>query len=349
MFNHNKGKGILKVSKSMFIKPIIVLITIIIGTGCSTYESSNKGINETSTSTQTIFSGKGFKQLIDDYYGLYLDEFTGEIYIEYFEDKFEFAETDESNPYIIYLVPSGNNENLIVQLNVKYYSHEPYEIIPQSYNFDPYVLDSQRSFLSKKSKQCFKNENDLYSKFKSECLIEYQIDYGKLILSIAESEDFRIRHLGIVFVLTPEMRKMVKQVQRIYDELNLSYRLTEGPGVIMLNDQLVDIEKGESRSWACSDILNDLDIAFNIGFIKNSDSFGYVLYDGTNLGERTHYNRIGLDHRWDWGLDEDGNFRYSIILKTNGTALYYDFAIAIDEEKKKSSPRQTYSCFETSS
>lgn len=66
---------------------------------------------------------------------------------------------------------------------------------------------------------------------------------------------------------------------------------------------------------------------------KFSNMLGFVLYDGTNIGSLTTYKRDGLTHRWDWGGDR--NSSYSIVIKTDGTGLYYDFSTAKDGIKNK--------------
>ena len=65
---------------------------------------------------------------------------------------------------------------------------------------------------------------------------------------------------------------------------------------------------------------------------KLSSMLGFVLYDGTNTGDLTTYKRDGLTHRWDWGSDGSS---YSIVIKTDGTGLYYDFSTAKDGMKSK--------------
>ncbi len=69
------------------------------------------------------------------------------------------------------------------------------------------------------------------------------------------------------------------------------------------------------------------------GLDKFISSIGFVLYDGTDIGDLTLYNREGLSHRWDWE-GERGN--YSVVIKSDGTGLYYDFSTAENGVKQKS-------------
>ena len=70
---------------------------------------------------------------------------------------------------------------------------------------------------------------------------------------------------------------------------------------------------------------------------------GFILFDGTNEGERTTYHREGLDQRWDWGeLEDRDSSRYSVIIKPDGTGLYYDFITATDGTKERAD--DVYEC-----
>ena len=56
-------------------------------------------------------------------------------------------------------------------------------------------------------------------------------------------------------------------------------------------------------------------------FCLDGTTYGFVLYDGGDEGEITHYSRQGLDRRWDWG--ENG--QYSFVITPDGNGRYYDF------------------------
>ena len=64
---------------------------------------------------------------------------------------------------------------------------------------------------------------------------------------------------------------------------------------------------------------------------------GFILFDGTNEGEKTIYSREGLNHRWDWGSE----LKYSFIVKPDGTGLYVDFRTAEGGSKR---PDDIYQC-----
>lgn len=48
-----------------------------------------------------------------------------------------------------------------------------------------------------------------------------------------------------------------------------------------------------------------------------------IIFNGEYVG--TSYNLSGLDKRWNWGLDEDKNYDYSIIMSPNNIARFYNF------------------------
>ena len=56
-------------------------------------------------------------------------------------------------------------------------------------------------------------------------------------------------------------------------------------------------------------------------FSLGETTYGFVLYDGGDEGEITHYSRQGLDRRWDWG--ENG--QYSFVITPDGNGRYYEF------------------------
>jgi hypothetical protein len=43
---------------------------------------------------------------------------------------------------------------------------------------------------------------------------------------------------------------------------------------------------------------------------------GFFLYDVTDTGDTTIYDRDGLSHRWDWSKERNS---YSIVIKADGT------------------------------
>ncbi len=75
-------------------------------------------------------------------------------------------------------------------------------------------------------------------------------------------------------------------------------------------------------------------VRFQVGYFKDNPNVGFVLYEGGAQGELAIVMRDGLDLRWSWfNLGE-----YAIVLKSNGTAFYYDFK----SQEKNVSPRETF-------
>ncbi len=72
-------------------------------------------------------------------------------------------------------------------------------------------------------------------------------------------------------------------------------------------------------------------VRFQVGCFKNGDGLGYVLYEGGTEGVAASCYRKGLDMRWDW---DD----YAIIIRPDGTCLYYDFSY----QSKGVKPKEFY-------
>lgn len=71
------------------------------------------------------------------------------------------------------------------------------------------------------------------------------------------------------------------------------------------------------------------------------DSFGFVLYDGTDSGEHSSHGLKGVNHRWDWGKKAaDSGYDYAFVIEPDGTSLYYDFSGGRTEAKAS----QVYKC-----
>ena len=66
---------------------------------------------------------------------------------------------------------------------------------------------------------------------------------------------------------------------------------------------------------------------------------GFVLYDGTDTGDYANHKRVGINHRWNWGLKDD-SYNYAFVIKPDGTGLYYDFSGGRTEVKAS----QVYKC-----
>ncbi|MBR6450140.1 MAG: hypothetical protein IKS96_09385 [Fibrobacter sp.] len=63
-------------------------------------------------------------------------------------------------------------------------------------------------------------------------------------------------------------------------------------------------------------------VVFQVGFFKDTKD-GFILYEDGTTGEFADFSRQGLDLRWDWGV-------YSIIIKPDGSGLYYDFSTSVN-------------------
>lgn len=102
---------------------------------------------------------------------------------------------------------------------------------------------------------------------------------------------------------------------------------------IILDDNIYTAEIIESlggiTSWICMDWYKSSGdkVLLEIGYFTEIPTWGFILYDGTNEGTEkgVWHHREGLEHRWDWGADENGDYRYSFIINPDGTGKYYHF------------------------
>ncbi len=75
-------------------------------------------------------------------------------------------------------------------------------------------------------------------------------------------------------------------------------------------------------TWECEDSIYGGKTLIEFEYFSlDGTTYGFVLYDGGDEGELTHYSRQGLDRRWDWG--ENG--QYSFVITPDGNGRYYDF------------------------
>ena len=99
-----------------------------------------------------------------------------------------------------------------------------------------------------------------------------------------------------------------------------------GPRTIVLDGEAVTEEDaGGFVSWVCEDFVYGGRILVEVGFFGDPsfEGLGFILYDGGYSGELTYYRRTGLEHRWDWGPNEND---YAFVIQTDGTGLYYDLS-----------------------
>ncbi len=100
-----------------------------------------------------------------------------------------------------------------------------------------------------------------------------------------------------------------------------------------------DITDAGFTSWCCKDYVYGGVTLVEVGYFDlNGNRYGFILYDGGDTGDLTLFYREGLNYRWDWG--DNGN--YSIVIKPDGTALYYDFSTSKDGTAKPSDIYKAY-------
>jgi hypothetical protein len=104
-----------------------------------------------------------------------------------------------------------------------------------------------------------------------------------------------------------------------------------GPRTITLSGKTYsETELGNFVSWRCRELIRGESTLVEVGF---------VLYDGGVSGVLARYQRQGLNQRWDWG---PGGGKFSIIIKPDGTGLYYDFSSVPSGETTKAN--DIYKC-----
>ena len=114
----------------------------------------------------------------------------------------------------------------------------------------------------------------------------------------------------------------------------------DGPRIIALNGEIIsEQEHGPFVTWICKDYyMREERILVEVGFSSNPkfSRLGFILFDGGDSGESTIYTRQGLDHRWDWGPNNE----YAFIINASGLGMYYDFTL-----EKQSKPKNLFKCY----
>ncbi len=132
--------------------------------------------------------------------------------------------------------------------------------------------------------------------------------------------------------------------------------------LILDGEEVIENDVGEFVTWKCGKYPSGERILVEFGKIIISDDyikseeykkldkskqeefgqfinkFGFVLYEGGDVGDFALYERRGLNHRWDWGPDSV----YSFIIKPNGIGLFYDFSNSKNGVKEKAD--DVYKC-----
>ena len=91
---------------------------------------------------------------------------------------------------------------------------------------------------------------------------------------------------------------------------------------------------GVERWYAIDKYGGSSKVRFQVGYFREEPNIGFVLYEGGNRGELAICYRAGLNLRWDWG-------NYSIVIKSDGTGLYYDFSSKTTDVP----PRETFKVY----
>ena len=112
--------------------------------------------------------------------------------------------------------------------------------------------------------------------------------------------------------------------------------------VVLSGETYSEARFGEITSWECSGFEDDTGKVVELGKFNNPNNpnMGFISHNGTGSGDLAYYDHIGLDHRWDWVLDNI--LHYTFILKPDGIGLFYDFSHSRDGESL--SPEEILIC-----
>ncbi|MEW5894315.1 MAG: hypothetical protein AB1650_00915 [Candidatus Omnitrophota bacterium] len=124
---------------------------------------------------------------------------------------------------------------------------------------------------------------------------------------------------------------------------SLSSLVSPKPRAITLGDTVYNEEtSGKFICWECRDFIDDGRILVEVGIFSDPKlkDVGFVLFDGSNSGNITYYQRRGINHRWDWGPDWND---FSFIIEPDGTGLFYDFSNA---KSKSIKANQVFKCWQ---
>ncbi len=91
--------------------------------------------------------------------------------------------------------------------------------------------------------------------------------------------------------------------------------------LVLDGEEISVAEVGGITSWVCFDYLSRETVLVETGYFDHADwnGTGFVLYDGSDEGEFTSYERRGMERQWDWG--PDGN-DYAFAIRPDGTGVY---------------------------
>ncbi|MDE0472643.1 MAG: hypothetical protein OXH57_11965 [Ekhidna sp.] len=114
-----------------------------------------------------------------------------------------------------------------------------------------------------------------------------------------------------------------------------------GPSKLMfvIDGKAIEVNEDEVTCFKCTLKPNGTSIWTAAYF--NKDKTGFIHIEGVG-GTYTNYGKEGLNHRWDYGLDSEGNYRQAFIVLPDRTGLFYDFSNA--EPGESVSPTEEFNC-----
>ena len=109
----------------------------------------------------------------------------------------------------------------------------------------------------------------------------------------------------------------------------------------------VDIPRADPlERWACGDYVDGCGFG-GCPVVLTADlhnGSGTVEFAGTV--EQTRFEIRGLGRRWDWCLQDDGNFGCAFVLDTDGDGSYYDFTQVMPDTDgtARTKPAELFKC-----
>jgi hypothetical protein len=92
--------------------------------------------------------------------------------------------------------------------------------------------------------------------------------------------------------------------------------------VFSASNSIANEKHGET--WECQELYGNWSKIFVNASFDETGVFGTIQVAGTE--QKAVYSVKGFDRRWDFDYNTESNsFNYSLIIKPNGKAYYYDF------------------------
>ena len=89
--------------------------------------------------------------------------------------------------------------------------------------------------------------------------------------------------------------------------------------------------------WQCTDVFSPDGSILVTASVESGRKRGNISVAGVT--HASAFEVAGFDRRWDFGLLQDGSYRYAFIIKPNSDAAYYDFG-----GKKTGKPNNVMKC-----